>query len=141
MTDRVYSIMTRCGVLSKQIRQIDIQIESLNMSMLPNGISYDKLNVQSSPTDPMTEYAVRLDELYRKREDLQRQYLEAQGDITLKISWLSDETQKTVLTARFIGHEDFSRIAKELEMSERNMFRLYKKGLSVINEKLVIECQ
>ena len=145
MTDRVYELLTRPGTIIKKIRQTDIQIEALNMSMLPAGMSYDKAKVQSSPQDPMAEYAARLDGLNRKRNDLCTLYMLAQDEISSAIAEMDDENEKTVLMARFIGREDFSGIASRLSMCERNMFRIYRRALShlddVIKKKLVSECQ
>ena len=145
MTDRVYELLAKPGIISKKIRQIDIQIEGLNMSMLPAGMTYDSAKVQTSVSDPMAEYAARLDDLNRKRADLCTLYMQAQDAVSSEIAEMDDENEKTVLLARFIGREDFSGIASRLSMCERNMFRIYRRALShlddVIKKKLVSECQ
>lgn len=138
MTDRVYELLAKPGIISKKIRQIDIQIEGLNMSMLPNGLDYDKAKVQSSPTDPMAEYAAKLDELNNKREDMCHDYIRAQDAVNDLVSQLTDENQKIILLSRYNGREAFSDIAYENHMSESNMFRVYRNSLSNL-EKMIVD--
>ena len=111
-------------------------MEGLKLSMLPGAIRYDKDKVQASPQDPMAEYAVRLDELERKIEDLQTEYLNAQDEVVTVANELTSPGD-VIITLRFISGWDFQSIAKEISMSERQMFRYYK----VAQEELTKRCQ
>ena len=42
------------------------RIENLRVNMLPKAISYNKDRVQTSPQDPMPDFAAKIDELDRE---------------------------------------------------------------------------
>ena len=136
MTEAVYKLLTKPRKIRGQIKKAEAEMEGLKLSMLPGAIRYDKDKVQSSPQDPMAQYAVRLNELERKIEDLQTEYLEAQDDVVAVANELTSPGD-VIITLRFISGWDFQSIAKEISMSERQMFRHYK----VAQEELTKRCQ
>jgi len=136
MTEAVYKLLTKPRKIRGQIKKAEAEMEGLKLSMLPGAIRYDKDKVQSSPQDPMAQYAVRLDELERKIEDLQTEYLNAQDEVVAAANELTSPGD-VIITLRFISGWDFQSIAKEISMSERQMFRHYK----VAQEELTKRCQ
>ena len=136
MTEAVYKLLTKPRKIRGQIKKAEAEMEGLKLSMLPGAIRYDKDKVQASPQDPMAQYAVRLDELERKIGDLQTEYLEAQDDVVAVANELTSPGD-VIITLRFISGWDFQSIAKEISMSERQMFRHYK----VAQEELTKRCQ
>lgn len=136
MTEAVYKLLTKPRKIRGQIKKAEAEMEGLKLSMLPGAIRYDKDKVQASPQDPMAQYAVRLDELERKIEDLQTEYLNAQDEVVAVANELTSPGD-VIITLRFISGWDFQSIAKEISMSERQMFRHYK----VAQEELTKRCQ
>lgn len=127
MTEAVYKLLTKPRKIRGQIKKAEAEMEGLKLSMLPGAIQYDKDKVQSSPQDLMAQYAVRLDELERKIEDLQTEYLNAQDEVVAVANELTSPGD-VIITLRFISGWDFQSIAKEISMSERQMFRYYKQA-------------
>ena len=127
MTEAVYKLLTKPRKIRGQIKKAEAEMEGLKLSMLPGAIRYDKDKVQSSPQDSMAQYAVRLDELERKIEDLQTEYLNAQDEVVAVANELTSPGD-VIITLRFISGWDFQSIAKEISMSERQMFRYYKQA-------------
>ena len=140
MTDRVYEILMRPRKIRAEIGRINAEIEGLRLSMLPGAIRYDSDKVQSSPDDPMSRYAERMETLESKRDRLRTEYLDAQDDIVQKISMLPDEREALVLEMRFVGGSDFKTIADEISTGIRNMFRIYHQAIMDF-DKVVSECQ
>lgn len=135
MTEAVYKLLTKPRKIRGQIKKAEAEMEGLKLSMLPGAIRYDKDKVQASPQDSMAQYAVRLDELERKIEDLQIEYLNAQDEVVAVANELTSPGD-VIITLRFISGWDFQSIAKEISMSERQMFRYYK----VAQEELAKRC-
>lgn len=136
MTEAVYKALTRPRKIRGQIKKAEAEMEGLRLSMLPGAIRYDKDAVQTSPQDPMAQYAARLDELERKIEELQTEYLDAQDQVVALANDLTTPGD-VIITLRFISGWDFQSIAKDIHMSERQMFRYYKKA----QEELSKRCQ
>ena len=135
MTEAVYKLLTKPRKIRGQIKKAEAEMEGLKLSMLPGAIRYDKDKVQASPQDSMAQYAVRLDELERKIEDLQIEYLNAQDEVVAVANELTSPGD-VIITLRCISGWDFQSIAKEISMSERQMFRYYK----VAQEELAKRC-
>lgn len=125
MTEAVYRLLTKPRKIRGQIKKAEAEMEGLKLSMLPGAIRYDKDKVQTSPEDPMAEYAARLDELKFKIEKLQTEYLEAQDKVMAVANELTSPCD-VIVTLRFVSDWDFGSIAREINMSERQMFRYYK---------------
>ena len=102
MTEAVYKLLTKPRKIRGQIKKTEAEMEGLKLSMLPGAIRYDKDKVQASPQDPMAQYAVRLDELERKIEDLQTEYLNAQDEVVTVANELTSPGD-VIITLRFIS--------------------------------------
>lgn len=139
MNRALYLVLARPKRIRLQIRKTEAVIEGLRLSMLPGSVRYDKDRVQSSPDDPMTQYITRIEKLEKKIQELQLKYLDAQDEIVLLADSLPGP-QDTIITLRFVSGWDFPGIAKSLGMSERQMFRYYRKAIDAL-EKDVSECQ
>ena len=133
MTQKVYDILTKPKVIRAQIRKAEAEREGLRLSMLPPAIRYDIDKVQTSPQDPFVQYAARFEEIERRIALLQIDYLNAQDDVVSLANKL-EEPQSTIITLRFVSGMDFNEISKSIHMSERNMFRHYRKGTEELNK-------
>lgn len=138
MTDRVYRVLMR----PRRIRSVIIGLKSerkgLQLSMLPEAIRYDRDRVMTSPNDPMTEYAVKLDDIDRRLADLQESYLRAYECVVAITDKLIDQDdgleQATAIKLRFLSGMSFSDIARTMHVSDSTMFRRYRKGLSRLDD-------
>ena len=70
MKEAVYRVLTKPKRIRAQITKSEAEMQGLRLSMLPGAIRYDKDKIQTSPDDPMTKYAARMDDLTRKITEL-----------------------------------------------------------------------
>lgn len=133
MTQEVYTLLSLPKRIRAEIQRTEAEIEGLRISMLPGSMRYDKDIVQTSPQDPMAQYAVRMDRLLTRITKLKRAYLEAQDEV-MEICKQLDSPQSEIISMRFISSYSFEVIAEKVSLSERQMFRYYRKGLVEIDE-------
>lgn len=134
MKEAVYRVLTKPKRIRAQITKSEAEMQGLRLSMLPGAIRYDKDKIQTSPDDPMTKYAARMDDLTRKITELKNEYMDAQDEVVDLANTL-DDPQSVIITLRFISGCDFSEIAKSLHMSERQMFRYYKQATDELGKR------
>lgn len=134
MTDKLYTFLHRPMWTKAKIRTKEAQIDDLRLMMLPGAIRYDKDKVQSTPSDPMSEYAERLSELDADIRKLKRQYLREQKEVVKYISMLPDPNETEVLTARYISGMRFEDIAKQCHVSEPTVYRWHRVGINHMTE-------
>ncbi len=134
MTDKLYTFLHRPMWTKAKIRTKEAQIDDLRLMMLPGAIRYDKDKVQSTPSDPMSEYAERLSELEADIRKLKRQYLREQKEVVKYISMLPDPNETEVLTARYISGMRFDDIAKQCQVSEPTVYRWHRVGINHLTE-------
>ena len=67
MTDELYETLNQPKWIKREIDVTKARMEKLRVMMLPGAIRYDKDSVQSTPKDPMLEFAEQLDSLDHKR--------------------------------------------------------------------------
>lgn len=145
MTQEVYDILSLPKRIRAEIQRTETELEGLRMSMLPGSVRYDKDIVQTSPQDPMAQYIVRVERLLTKITRLKRSYLAAQDQVMDLCNQLSSP-QSEIISMRFVSSYSFEVIAGKVCLSERQMFRYYRKGLNEIDDILkkkkdVSECQ
>jgi DNA-directed RNA polymerase specialized sigma24 family protein len=133
MTDRVHELLTRPRNIRRRIRAIGAEIDGLRLSLLPKAITYDKDRIQASPSDPMTRFAGRLDELERKAQDLQLEYLAASDEVVKACSQLTDGVGAMIIQQRYLSGVSFADIAEMIPASERQMFRYYRQALDELD--------
>lgn len=143
MTDKVHDFLTRPRDIRRHIRAVGAEIKGLRLSLLPKAITYDKDRVQTSPSDQMLRFAERLNDLERRVQDLQLEYLAASDDIVRACGRLSDSVGAMIIQQRYLSGASFSEIAEMIPASERQMFRYYQRALDELDGiiKDVSECQ
>lgn len=138
MTDRVYKLLMRPRRIQSVIIGLKSEREGLQLSMLPEAIRYDRDRVMTSLNDPMTEYAVKLDDIDRRLADLQESYLRAHECVVAITDKLIDQDdgleQAAAIKLRFLSGMSFSDIARTMHVSDSTMFRRYRKGLSRLDD-------
>lgn len=146
MKSEVYTFLTRHRRTRARIVCIDERISDLRLMMQPSAIRYDLDKVQSSPKDPMAEFAVRLMELETEKAELQRRYLKECDEVEDAIRTLPDVYIQQVMTMRYLNGRAWEAIIDQMPFVDRTIFRFHKAGLQGIskfldNQKHVSECQ
>ena len=116
------------------------KIENLRLNMLPRAISYDKDRVQTSPQDPMPDFAAKIDELDRLMVKLMGEYYESIGDIQEVIEQIENEDAKLILAKRYVGQKKWDVIMREVPRSRRSLFNYHRIGLRAA-EKILAQKQ
>jgi len=118
--------LSRGFYLRSQIRDLDERIEQLRHRMSSVGaIRYDKVNVQSSPEDPMLANIAYLIEAEKKLVALEADLERVCSEIREKIDLMDDELLRTILLKRYVYNRSMRRIAKDLNYSFEWMRHLH----------------
>lgn len=136
MTDKVYAFLMRPRRIQSAIKNTAIEIQSLRASMLPKAITYDNERVQTSPSDAMLAYAERLDDLERKLDRLQIEYIDAQERIVSYTGRLQEPDADTIILMRFLSYMSFETIADSISVSRSTVFRIYRRAVADLDTLL-----
>lgn len=137
--------MKRAESYLKKLRRIDIliregreRIHAMELSLLPSGISYDKIQVQTSPGDMMSEGMARICDEIAKLEKRIAKDLEEKREIDELVSRL-DPVQMEIIYYRFRDELTFSEISQKVRYSYSQTRRLYRRAIKrvevMIDEK------
>lgn len=133
MTAREY--LSRAIYIREQIRQADERIEEIRHRMQSVGaIRYDKLNVQSSPHDPLLENIQKLMDAEQRMLDLEAELVDVYEEIQQKIWKLDNEVYRTILIKRYLHDKPVRQIAKEIHYSEGYVRILHTAALKAFQE-------
>lgn len=133
MTAREY--LSRAIYIREQIRQADERVEEIRHRMQSVGaIRYDKLNVQSSPEDPLLENIAKLMEAEQKALDLESKLVDVYEEIQQKIWALDNEVYRTILIKRYLHDKPVRQIAEEIHYSEGYVRILHTAALRAFQE-------
>lgn len=122
--------------LRADITILQERIENLRINMLPKAVNYDKDPVQTSPKDPMPEFAVKIDELNRELYELWKEFEASIDDVNNTIKQIENDEIRIIMTQRYIGKKPWRVISQSLLMSEETMFRRHRVGLRIV-EKII----
>lgn len=136
MTNEIYMLIHKPMWTKAKIRGKMVQVEDLRKMMLPGAVRYDKDRVQSSPEDPMIQYAIRLTELEEEIKKLQKRYLEEQQILIKSIEKLKDPNEQYVLIARYVKGIKVEDVAEEMHVSDSTAYRWHRVGLAHLNETI-----
>lgn len=133
MTAREY--LSRAIYIREQIRQADERVEEIRHRMQSVGaIRYDKLNVQSSPEDPILENIARLMDAEQRALDLEAKLIDVYEEIQQKIWKLDNEVYRTILIKRYLHDKPVRQIAEEIHYSEGYVRILHTAALRAFQE-------
>ena len=120
----------------RRILDVRERIIALRQSVLPRGIRYDTDPVQTSPTDPMPEYAANLDELERELDKLIEAYHRAMGEVYETICNIPDLRVRVVMTKHYVRGKSWPVVAEECQVSRRTALRQNRTGLGFVGISL-----
>lgn len=135
MNAEVKAFLNRPRNLLAEIKRTQSQIDGLRQGMLPSGICYDLDKVISSPSDPMPQYAARVDELQEYLNALRVAYWSALDEITNAAVQLNDSEQ-LVIMLRYVSQRRWPQVAAEMGQTERWMFTIHRRATKNL-EKII----
>ena len=127
----VHDKLTAPRRTQRKIAVTKAQMERLRVMMLPGAIRYDKDSVQTSPQDPMLEFAEKIDDLTRKKEKLELEYLRQYEEVE-QMAELLDETHRAVIKLRYLAEYKPPEIALELNYSESTVYKLKREAIKLL---------
>ncbi len=112
------------------------QLEEKRASLLPSGIRYDKVVVQTSPTDSLVEAMGEIEELEKRMgENLRR--LVGQYDKALAcISKLEKSDHRLVLSMYYLSSDRprWEDVAVRMNYSERKIYHLHEEAIEELEK-------
>ena len=114
--------------LLKNIKLLQIEIEELRLSKMNPSIVYDDMPHPNNNTD-LSTYAAVLDCKERQLADVKEQATTRYNEITTKIESMSDATERSLLTLKYLRLLTFDEVAEKLDYSRRNITHIHGKAL------------
>lgn len=136
MTDELFEILTAPRTDRKYIKKCIEQINDLRISMLPSAIRYDKDRIQSSPSDPMINFAEKVEELEDTKKYHEQRYIEDYNKADELIRELKNADLETVMTLKYLACNRNREIARKMNYSESTVEKLHKKAIGKLEETL-----
>ena len=124
----IYDFLDKPRNILKRLRYEQNRLEGLRQSLYPSAIRYDTDKVISSPSDPMPEYAGKVEELQQTIAKLQREYWQAMDDIA-DVAVHLGRAEQDVIMCRYVAQKKWRDIAVELRCSERWVFIIHRRAV------------
>lgn len=125
-------ILTKQNRLESKIKMLDFEIERLYQSLYPQSIRYDTEKVKSSPESKLEPKMALIIDKKEQKEKLKKEYLQAYKKSEELIDKVSDDNARMILRLKFLNNMDWKEIVSEVELSRRNIFYFYKKGIDLV---------
>jgi DNA-directed RNA polymerase specialized sigma subunit len=124
------------GEQKQRARQKQKYIEKifdLRLSLLPNGISYDRDKILTSPEDKLLKTFVKIEETEEKLRELVMEQQKAKCEIIKRVRKL-DNQEREIIVRYYGSAEDIRQIAFRMKLSTRHTFRLKEKAIKDLKE-------
>lgn len=131
MTDREYSAFRYLSRLWRIDREIRDKEEELRSIGLVQGVRYDRDNVQTSPSDPMSRVADVIGEIEEEKE----RYIRLKHELINEIHGLEDHVYEQILVERFIQKRSVKQIRIRKDYSSSTAYRLFLEALDAFADK------
>ena len=119
-----------------EIVQLQETIDELKYSLLPSGIRYDTLKVQTSPDDSMSRVMAEVDEYERKiREHLSR-LVDRQNVAFAYVGALEKSDHRLILTLYYLAGERLTwhQVADKMALSEQRIYQLHNDAIDELEK-------
>lgn len=132
----IYNTLNAVRRVSERIDELETLRESKIARLLPSGIAYDSVKVQTSPDDPMLRAFEELDELEQTVLDLRNNEMpKAISTVMSMINTLDHSISRQVFIRLFISLERVPVIAEALAYTEDGIYRIRRRGLQELQKK------
>lgn len=128
--NQTYDYLLQIKKIEAEIKNKELQRDTLRSCLLPSGIRYDLDRVQTSPEDQLAAIEARIVDLEKEIRELSHHKQRMLVTITNSIYNLKDDSEKTVLLSYYIGRKKIETIAEEMPCSVRNAFYIKRKAVS-----------
>lgn len=120
-----------------EVEQLQDTIEELRCSLLPSGIRYDAVKVQTSPDDPMAKVFGKVDKLERKIREGLEEMVEKMNVAYDNINRLEKSEYRQVLTLYYLNKDrpTWSAVADRMEYSEQRIYQLHNDAISELEKE------
>lgn len=117
-----------------EIEQLQDTIEELRYSLLPSGIRYDKIKVQTSADDTILKVYAQVDELEHKIKDHLQKLVERMNVVYDYIGRLEKSEHRQVLTLYYLNanRPTWPVVADKMSYSEQRIYQLHNEAMGLI---------
>ena len=123
-----------------ELIRLHLQLEYLHKSLIPGGIRYDKVQVQTSPTDMTSEVLAQIGDLELAIKEDTVTLLKNQIKARRMISSLTSSEQRQVLREYYLSTPDedtglptWDDVARIVHYSRQHVLRLHGEALKELN--------
>lgn len=113
-------------------RRLEEEIERLRADKMASALVMDDMPHAHDQKD-LSDYAARLDELERKLIKARYERIDLYAEIFADIERLEDETEKAVLTYRYLRRYSWEKICVEMEYQWAQVHRIHARALKNFN--------
>ena len=120
-----------------EIVQLQETVDELIYSLLPSGIRYDTLKVQTSPDDPMVRVMAEVDEYERKIRQHLSKLVDRQNVAFANIGALEKSDHRLVLTLYYLTGERLTwhQVADKMNLSEQRIYQLHNEAIEELEKR------
>lgn len=120
-----------------EIVQLQETVDELIYSLLPSGIRYDTLKVQTSPDDPMVRVMAEVDEYERKIRQHLSKLVDRQNVAFANVGALEKSDHRLVLTLYYLTGERLTwhQVADKMNLSEQRIYQLHNEAIEELEKK------
>ena len=135
MTAKTYLQKIRSERL--EVVQLQETVDELIYSLLPSGIRYDTLKVQTSPDDQMARVMAEVDEYERKIREHLAKLVDRQNVAFAYVSALEKSDYRQVLTLYYLTGERLTwhQVADKMDLSEQRIYQLHNEAIEELEKK------
>lgn len=134
ISEDLYNILKKPREIKYRLCYINSQIRNLEECLLPSGIRYDKDNVQSSPSDKLSEIVAEISILEQEHTKLEADLLKAGDRIKALCTTLTD-IEGTVIMMRFIALQKFEQIAIATNYTKGGIWDVYGRAIDKLEKE------
>ena len=130
-----YYLSKKVDSLREELRYLEILADGTNSQ------PFDEPRVQKTPSQkaPFLRYLDKIDAKEKQIDEKLTELLELKDEIQKVISSVDDPVMELVLTYRYINFYDWNDLAKKLHYAESYVFKIHRKALSAIQQKMIVK--
>lgn len=120
-----------------EVVQLQETVDELIYSLLPSGIRYDTLKVQTSPDNQMARVMAEVDEYERKIREHLSKLVDRQNVAFAYVSALEKSDYRQVLTLYYLTGERLTwhQVADKMDLSEQRIYQLHNEAIEELEKK------
>lgn len=120
-----------------EIKSLDEMCQELRASLIPSGMNYDRVIVQTSPNgNQYAETISEIDEIERKIRDHLKELTEKYSKAVEMITQLNDSDQRTVIATYYLSADrpTWEQVAEKMNYSKRRILDFHEQAMATLEE-------